>query len=262
MDRLEQAEYKPYLTKLTQLRLSWEGLRGEELIAAAVKEFGARLAMTSSFGSESVVELHMLSKVSPSTKVIFLDTRKLFGETLRYRDLLQERLGLTNIHSIQPDPADEKKLDPKGALWNSNPDLCCHFRKTLPQERALEGIDAIITGRKRFQTLLRRDMPFVDLVEKPKSSENLGGAESPKDFAGLRWTINPLADWDFEQIERYIEKHQLPTHPLVKEGFLSLGCMPCTERSTKENYRSGRWAGRDKEECGIHKESFVDGGGI
>ena len=251
----QEKESHPYLAKLAQLRASWEGIEGEALITKAIEEFGERLAMTCSFGSESVVELHMLSRISPSTKVVFLDTGKLFGETLRYRDLLAEKLKLTNIQTMTPDPADTQRLDPKGRLWSETPDLCCHFRKTLPQERALEGVDAIITGRKRFQTALRQNMPFIDLVQKPSDSK-------PGGFEGLRWTINPLAAWSLEQIEGYIQKHELPVHPLVKEGFLSIGCMPCTERTSKERYREGRWAGRDKEECGIHQNSFSDGAGI
>lgn len=254
MDRVEQnqpiPDYKSYVAQLAQLHASWDGLEGAELIAASVEKFGDRLAVTSSFGSESVVELHMLSQISPSTKVIFLNTGKLFGETLSYLELVKNKLGLTNISVMEPDLADKKKLDPKGVLWNSNPDQCCHFRKTLPQERALKDIDAIITGRKRFQTAARQNLPFVDLVKRPEG------------FDGLRWTINPLAAWSLDEIHTYIEKQGLPRHPLVKDGFLSIGCMPCTDRTTPEDYRAGRWVGRGKEECGIHQNSFVDGDGI
>lgn len=254
MDRLKSnqsdEDAKAFVNRLALLRAKWEGLEGKKLLAAAIEEFGDDIAVTSSFGSESVVELHMLSLVSPSTQVIFLNTGKLFGETLRYRDLLKSELGLTNVSSISPSADDTARLDPQGTLWNSNPNMCCNFRKTLPQERELEGKLAIITGRKRFQTQARKNIPFVDLVRRPQ------------DFGGFRFVINPLANWSAEQLAAYIEKHNLPRHPLVKDGFLSIGCMPCTQRTTATNYRAGRWEGIEKDECGIHPDSFVGGEGI
>lgn len=248
MDNLVE-QHEEAVDRLHQFNARWQGLEGAELIAASVEEFQDSLVMTSSFGSESAVELHMLAQINPSTKVVFLNTLKLFGETLRYRDLLVGQLGLTNVVSMEPAPADIQALDPKGVLWSSNPDLCCSFRKVIPKERALVGIDATITGRKRFQTQTRAKMPFVELVEKPATG-------------AISWVINPLAAWELPQIHAYIEQHNLPSHPLVNEGYISIGCMPCTDRATAENYRAGRWVGRDKEECGIHDTAFTDGDGI
>ena len=250
LKQLKQDAAAPYLARLAHMRARFDGLDGRALIEAALAEFGDRLALTSSFGSEAVVELHMISQINPSMPVIFLNTGKMFGETLRYRDLLQTRLGLTDIRSISPDPADRARLDPQGTLWSRDPDLCCHFRKTLPQERALEGFEAIITGRKRFQTAARQHIGAVDLVERPQG------------FSGFRFTINPLAHWTLEEINAYIDRHDLPRHPLVAAGYLSIGCMPCTARAEAGAYRSGRWAGQEKEECGIHQPSFIGGDGI
>ena len=246
----DNPQARDFLVRLKQLRHDWDGKEDRALITKAFAEFKGRLAVESSFGAESVVELHMISQINPDIPIIFLNTGKLFGETLRYRDQLQSHLGLRDVRSFTPDEDDQKKLDPKGILWNSHPDLCCHFRKTLPHERALEGFEAVITGRKRFQTKARQNMPLIELVERAEP------------FYGFRFVLNPLADWTFARINAYIEKYQLPRHPLVKDGYLSIGCMPCTKRSSADNYREGRWVGRDKEECGIHQNAFSDGDGI
>ena len=243
--------------ELAQLRARYEGLTGVALLRATIEEeFAGRIAVVSSFGSESVVLLHMIAEIDPTVPVIFLNTGKLFGETLRYRDRLQQKLGLTDVRAIGPHPADEKELDPDGTLWNTNPDACCHFRKVLPVERALAGFEASITGRKRFQTLNRAALPTIE-QELVLDREGAPGK-------GTRIKINPLIHWDQEDIERYITEHRLPRHPLVKDGYLSIGCMPCTDRVKEgEDYRSGRWKGRDKDECGIHGRPTLDeGGGI
>ncbi len=193
-----------------------------------------RIALVTSFGAESAVLLHMVSEIDPALPVIFLDTGKLFGETLRYRDELVRRLGLTDVRSVAPDPADLKAVDPDGTLWAGRPDRCCHIRKVLPLQRALSGIDTWITGRKRYQGGERSRLAVV---------ETQGG----------RVKVNPLANWSQGDIDGYFAAHGLPRHPLQADGYLSIGCMPCTDRaSDPDDARSGRWAGRGKTECGIH----------
>ncbi len=238
--------------RLAGLRARYEGVSGAPLLEAMIRhEFADRIALVSSFGAEASVLLHMAAEIEPALPVIFLNTGKLFPETLRYRDLLQDRLGLTDLRVTGPHPADRKKLDPDGTLWNRNPDACCHFRKVLPLERALTGFEASITGRKRFQTGARTGMALIELT--PART-----AEAPP-----RFTINPLALWTRDDLDGYTAQHRLPPHPLQKEGFASIGCMPCTERVGEgEDYRGGRWAGSNKEECGIHLPAFEDGGGI
>ncbi|HEX4889720.1 MAG TPA: phosphoadenylyl-sulfate reductase [Alphaproteobacteria bacterium] len=214
------------------------------LRAMIQQEFAGRITVVSSFGAESAVLLHLVAQIDPSTPVLFLNTGKLFGETLRYRDRLQDLLGLTDLRAIGPHPKDRDALDPEGSLWSKNPDACCNFRKTMPLSRAMEGFDAWITGRKRFQTDDRADMEPIELV-------------------GARYRINPLADWRQADLDRYMIEHHLPAHPLVRDGYLSIGCMSCTSRVKKgEDPRAGRWRGQDKTECGIHLDSFTDGGGI
>ncbi|MEQ1888433.1 MAG: phosphoadenylyl-sulfate reductase [Alphaproteobacteria bacterium] len=207
-------------------------------------EFAGRIAVVSSFGAESAVLLHLVAAIDPATPVLFLNTGKLFGETLRYRDRLQEVLGLTDLRAIGPHPADRSARDPEGDLWSKDPDACCNFRKTVPLARAMEGFDAWITGRKRFQTDSRSEMDTIEMV-------------------GARYRINPLADWSQADLDRYMVDHHLPAHPLVRDGYLSIGCMSCTSRVKEgEDARSGRWRGQEKTECGIHVDTFTDGGGI
>jgi len=227
---------------LTKLRSQAEGRSPQGIIELALRDaFPGRSAVVSSFGSESVVLLHLVAQVDPATPILFLNTGKLFGETLRYRDRLQDELGLMDIRSIGPDPGDRSRLDPAGTLWSRDTDACCDFRKVVPIKRALEGFDAQITGRKRFQTKDRVNMQLVE------------------HFEG-RFRFNPLAEWTLQDLENYATSHDLPRHPLVDDGYPSIGCMPCTRRvAAGGGYRDGRWAGLDKDECGIHG---VDGEGI
>ena len=229
--------------RLTQLQNAAQNRDAAGVLRLALKEeFFGRTAVVSSMGAESAVLLHMVAAIDPATPVLFLNTGKLFGETLRYRDRLQDTLGLTDIRSIGPHPADRDARDPQGTLWSRDTDACCNFRKVVPVRRALEGFSAQITGRKRFQTHARADMNKVE------------------HFEG-RFRFNPLAEWTLADLETYMSEHNLPRHPLVEDGFPSIGCMPCTRRvKTGEAYRDGRWAGLEKDECGIH--TGVDGEGI
>jgi len=229
---------------LDDLNALYEGMSAQDILRHAIEEqFVDRITIVSSFGAESVILLHMISEIDPRLPVIMLNTGKLFGETLRYRDRLQERLGLMDVRAIGPDPRELEAEDAKGGLWQRDTDACCDLRKVRPQARAIEGFDALITGRKRFQTGTRAQMQIIE-----------------KDTDG-RYKINPLANWGLDALKAYIETHNLPRHPLVKDGYLSIGCMPCTDRVEEGgDYRSGRWADSDKDECGIHLN--VDGDGI
>jgi phosphoadenosine phosphosulfate reductase len=196
--------------------------------------FPGRIALVSSFGAESAVLLHMVASIDRATPVIFLNTGKLFGETLAYRETIVERLGLTDVRDIRPDPVDAARADPAGDLWNRDVSACCWFRKVLPLQRALSGFSAWITGRKRFQSSGRA---------------SLGTFET--EFERIK--VNPLTRWSPERIAAYIAEHDLPAHPLVAQGYASIGCAPCTSPVTgREDSRDGRWRGQDKTECGIH----------
>jgi phosphoadenosine phosphosulfate reductase len=228
--------------RLAELRVRAKGRDALGILALALEAFPKQTAVVSSFGSESVVLLHLMAQADPATPVLFLNTGKLFGETLRYRDRLQDELGLTDVRSLGPHPDDRAKYDPEGTLWSRSTDACCNFRKVVPLRQALEGFSAQITGRKKFQTTARAAMEPVEYFEG-------------------RFRFNPLAEWTLADLEAYAEKHNLPRHPLVEDGYPSIGCIPCTRRvAPGEGYRDGRWAGLDKDECGIH--TGVDGEGI
>jgi len=208
---------------------------------ALVEEFAGKTAVVSSFGAEAVVLLKLVADIDPNTPILFLNTGKLFGETLRYRDRLQDVLGLGDVRSLAPSQAEREAKDSEGTLWSRNADACCDFRKTIPLNRALEPFQAQITGRKRFQTRERAEMQPVEYFEG-------------------RYRFNPLWQWDLHQLEAFVDRNHLPRHPLVEDGYPSIGCMPCTRRvQAGEDYRAGRWSGLDKDECGIH---LTDGGGI
>lgn len=197
------------------------------------------VALVSSFGAESVVLLHMVSLIAPGTPVIFVDTLMLFQETLDYQREVSRQLGLTDVRTITAAQAMLDLEDPDDTLHQFNTDACCALRKTVPLEQALSGFDAWITGRKRFQAATRATIDFFE-VETP-----------------ARMKINPLAHWGREDLEEYIVQNRLPRHPLVAQGYPSIGCAPCTSKvAPGEDPRAGRWRGSQKTECGIH---FIGG---
>ena len=207
----------------------------KEVIATALKVVGREhLALVSSFGTESAALLKVMADVDPAIPVIFLDTGWLFEETLRYRDTLIATLGLLDVRSIKPLEETLLREDPERELWYSDPDACCRIRKVEPLARALKPFSAWINGRKRFQGGLRAEIPVVEQD-------------------GARLKFNPFANVSREDIEAIYSTANLPPHPLLASGFLSVGCMPCTSRtSPDEDARAGRWRGRPKTECGIH----------
>ena len=206
----------------------------QEILRVAVETYGDRLAMVSSFGAESAVLLHMISEIKKDIPVIFLDTGMLFGQTLDYRKQLAATLGLTDVRDLRPQYQDLAVADPDAKLWQTDTDACCHVRKVLPLDRALAGFDGWITGRKRFHGGDRLRLPVVEQ-------------------AGHQVKFNPLANWAKADLDAYAAEHELPAHPLVAQGFPSIGCWPCTKPvEDGEDVRAGRWAGSQKTECGIH----------
>jgi phosphoadenosine phosphosulfate reductase len=207
----------------------------EEVIAAAVRIAGReRIAVVSSFGTESAALLKTMADVDPAIPVIFLDTGWLFAETLAYRDALTAALGLRDVRSVKPLEEALEREDQTRELWFSDPDACCRIRKVEPLARALAPFSGWINGRKRFQGGLRSEIAVVEQD-------------------GVRLKFNPFANVSREEIERIYKSAKLPPHPLSAAGFKSVGCMPCTSRtSDDEDARAGRWRGRAKTECGIH----------
>jgi phosphoadenosine phosphosulfate reductase len=206
-----------------------------EVIATALKIVGReRLVVVSSFGTESAALLKVMADVDPAIPVVFLDTGWLFEETLAYRDTLIEGLRLRDVRSIKPSEEALSREDPDRDLWFSNPDACCRIRKVEPLARALKPFSAWVNGRKRFQGGARAAIAVVE-------------------EDGERLKFNPFANVSRDEIVAIFESANLPPHPLVASGYLSVGCMPCTSRtSADEDARAGRWRGRPKTECGIH----------
>ncbi|MGB3867565.1 MAG: phosphoadenylyl-sulfate reductase [Xanthobacteraceae bacterium] len=205
------------------------------IVEAALRAVGReRLAVVSSFGTESAALLKVTADVDPAIPVIFLDTGWLFAETLAYRDTLTALLDLRDVRTVEPRVRDLATHDPGRDLWFSDPDACCRIRKVEPLARALSPFKAWLNGRKRFQGGVRAAIPVVE-------------------DDGERLKFNPLANVSPKEIDAIYASAKLPPHPLVASGFRSVGCLPCTSRAAAdEDSRAGRWRGRGKTECGIH----------
>ena len=215
----------------------------EDKPAASILRWAAgvvpRFAITSSFGADSAVLLHLVSEVAPQVPVLFLDTGFHFDETMTFRRELAQDLGLT-VLDVQPDLSVSQQARRYGAeLYKRDPDACCGMRKTAPLRRALANFDGWATGVRRSQTPERAATPVVEA--------------RPHDGRFLV-KVAPLARWDDDDIADYLDTHDLPRHPLVDQGYPSIGCWPCTNRvAPGEDPRAGRWAEFDgKTECGIH----------
>ena len=221
--------------KAEALDAQLRGASPQEILKAAIEAFPGKIALVSSFGAESAVLLHMAAGIDPDIPVLFLETGMLFGQTLDYRKSLTAQLGLTNVQDLRPDPVALSTMDPKNKLWQTSTDACCAIRKVQPLDEALLGYEAWITGRKRFQSSTRANLRVVEVNE-----------------AG-QIKINPLANWSKAELDAYAAEHALPAHPLVAQGYPSIGCWPCTKPvEDGEDARSGRWSGSEKIECGIH----------
>jgi phosphoadenosine phosphosulfate reductase len=206
-----------------------------KIVQWAVETFGNDLAMTSSFQQQSLTLLHIVSTVAPHLPIFFLDTGYHFKETLAFRTLVTEQLGL-NVQDIHPEMSQEDQAAKYGPdLPSTNPDLCCYLNKVLPLQKAMKGYRAWITGIRRDQSPARANAPIVDIRQD-------GIAK-----------IAPLATWTGDDVKRYVAFHQLPKHPLYQQGYKSIGCAPCTQPIQEgENERAGRWSGKQKTECGLH----------
>ena len=199
-----------------------ETASAEEVLAYAVERFHPRLTMACSFQKEESVLVHMLSAITPEARVFTIDTGVLFPETLTTWKAFEDRFG------VQVEVLDASS---PGAPWTV--DNCCGPAKVDALERALEGVEAWITGIRREQ-----------------ASTRSASAKLERDERRGIWKVNPLADWSEKDLWRYIHEHDLPYNPLHDQGYASIGCAPCTQPGSG---RDGRWAGTDKLECGIHE---------
>ncbi len=207
----------------------------DEILEWAVERFPQRLVMTSNFGVEGVVVIDKLARIAPQTPIIYLDTGFQFAET----DILKERLrtlyGLNIVEqSASLSVADQNRIYGE-RLFERDPDLCCRIRKVEPLAESLKGYDAWIAALRRDQSPTRANIGIIEWNARH----------------GLV-KINPLAGWTRKEVWNYIVRNKLPYNPLHDDGYMSIGCAPCTRRvSDGQHERSGRWDGQ-KLECGIH----------
>lgn len=206
----------------------------EHIIEWAVATFGARFCVTSSMADAVLADI--TSKVAPGVDVVFLDTGYHFVETIGTRDAVQATLPV-NLLTITPvQSVAEQDAGYGKDLYKTDPDLCCKLRKVQPLADALAGYDAWATGLRRAETHNRVIAPVIGWDAKKQKVK-----------------VSPLARWSDEQVDRYIAENGVLVNPLAYDGYPSIGCWPCTRRvAPGEDPRSGRWAGTNKTECGIH----------
>jgi phosphoadenosine phosphosulfate reductase len=222
MDKVSQAMSTEDLALLNK---EFETAPASKIIRWAVAEFGSSLVLAASF--EDLVLVDLATKVAPEIEVIFLDTEAHFPETLAFVEEARVRYGL-NLTVTKPGP--------EAAAYPCGSEQCCQFRKVAPLRQAVAGNQAWMTSLKRVDGPTRADAPVV----------------AWDDAFGLV-KINPLVTWTNADIATYLTDHDVPAHPLVSQGYLSIGCAPTTRPVAEgEDPRAGRWAGLDKSECGLH----------
>jgi phosphoadenosine phosphosulfate reductase len=215
-----------------------ETLGAEKIIALVLKDRRAGdVCFTCSFQAEDVIVLHLLRKVLPDVPVLFLETGYHFPETYGFRDQLARDWGLNLVNVIPPQTVQEQESE-LGILYRQDPTKCCQLRKVDPLLKALEPFETWFTGLRREQSVTRKNLKKAELHRLPSGK--------------LLTKVNPLADWTWGQVWEYTAVNKLRYLPQYDQGYLSIGCQPCTAiPEDPKNPRSGRWSGR-KLECGIH----------
>ena len=225
--------------KIASLSKDFETASPQEIIQWAVDEFCPNITLSSSFQTQSVPLLYMVKKIQPEMRIFFLDTGMHFWDTLIFREHLGQIWNL-NIVDLHSDAKWRALLRHFGSdLPETDPNLCCYIRKVQPMQKAMETLDAWITGIRRDQTENRAHAQILEY----------------KRNGLLR--IAPLLNWTGEEVFNFILEKNLPRHPLPHSRYPSIGCKPCTRAiQPHENERAGRWTGKDKTECGLHTDLF------
>jgi len=198
---------------------------------------GKTIFTTSSFQTHSLVMLHILSRIDATIPVYFMNTGYHFPETIAFKDKVAEEFGL-NVQEVKSSIPRFMQRDEKGRLlFTSDPDHCCFLNKTAPTEELLRTFNIWINGIRADQSAIRKAMKI----------------EQPAPFDTTRF--HPMLDWDMRKIFAYIREHNLPRHPLDAQGYMSIGCEPCTRKMDPEmQEREARWYGMNKVECGLHTD--------
>ena len=221
-----------------KLNKQFADMQAQDIIEFCLKKiFFKKISYVCSFGAESAVMLDLISKINNGVPIIFLNTLKLFDETLSYKNILLKKFNLKNVIELYPNKSDVEKYDSNENLWSENPDLCCELRKVKPLNISLKGFDAWFSGRKSYHGQSRSLNKYIEIQDD-------------------KYIISPLLKWKNEDIKSYFQKKNIEKHPLVQKGYLSIGCQNCTVKTSKKNdVRSGRWSGLEKTECGIFKKN-------
>lgn len=211
--------------KLARLGQRFEGESASEIIRWAVEAFHPYLLLSTSMTDAVLIDLTM--RIEPSVEVMFIDTGCHLPETLETMELVRRRYGLNlRVMTVPPHEAD---------LWKVDPDNCCSAMKVGQLDRALMGRLAWMSGLRRAESPVRANAPIL-----------------ARDARGLV-KVNPIATWSDGDVASYIRDHDVPVNPLVRQGYPSIGCRPCTRPVGRGDHpRAGRWSGRDKTECGLH----------
>ena len=225
--------------EIAALSAQFEAKTPQEIIQWAVNEFAPDIAISTSFQTQSMPLLHMVTRIKPDIKIFFLDTGYHFWDTLIFREQIQHEWHLNVIDLYRDSRWDHFARQNTRALPVQDPNLCCYIHKVQPMQKALSGLRAWISGIRRDQTSERAHAQILEL----------------QDDGLLK--VNPLLNWTRSDVQTYMADHHLPTHPLYERGYRSIGCAPCTIAiGINDDERSGRWAGRGKTECGLHTEMF------
>lgn len=218
------------------LNHTFESASPQDILQWAYGQFGEEVALVTSFQPTGVVTLHMLHELNLPFRVITLDTGLLFPETSALIEQAEQFFGVKVERILPQQTVAEQAASFGPALWEREPDLCCHHRKVTPLAEALKPYKAWLTGLRRDQSAGRAATPIVAWDKRHEMVK-----------------IAPLATWTEDMLWTYIEAYGLPYNALHDFGYNSIGCWPCTEKPSDENdKRSGRWVGSAKTECGIH----------
>ncbi|NWG35274.1 MAG: phosphoadenylyl-sulfate reductase [Chloroflexi bacterium] len=225
--------------EIEKLSEEFETKTPQEILKWAIDTFWPQIAMSSSFQTQSVPLLHMVSQINRNLLIFFIDTGYHFWETSIFRERLASEWHLNVLDLYRDSRWDAFARQNIRSLPFEDPNLCCYIHKVQPMQKAMKDMLAWISGIRRDQTASRAQAKILELQED-----------------GLL-KVNPMLNWTKEDVKRYMEKHNLPSHPLFAKGYRSVGCAPCTVAvGIYDDDRAGRWQGRGKTECGLHTEMF------
>jgi len=203
-----------------------------------LREKGKKMFITSSFQTQSMVLLHIISQIDKDMEVFFINTGYHFPETIVHKNFVASTLGL-QVKEIKPLTPKSLQRDAQGnLLFTFDPDYCCYLNKVQPLEQLIEKYDIWISGVRADQSEHR----------------NMLSEFEPTRGNAIRY--HPLLRWTHKDVMDYVRKHDLPVHPLEARGYISIGCEPCTRALSEQNPRNGRWFGMRKTECGLNNESL------